>query len=82
MRKTVRALSFVEASFRRREAGRKKKKKNAQGTMGRGKRKQGVLLFPSSHRPPRASCFFITAIFMGYPAGTSAEERAVREKVN
>ena len=81
MRKTVRALSFVEASFRRREAGRKEKK-NAQGTMGRGKRKQRVLLFPSSHRPPRASCFFITAIFMGYPAGTSAEERAVREKVN
>ena len=80
MRKTVRALSFVEASFRRRETGRKKK--NAQGTMGRGKRKQRVLLFSSSHRPPRASCFFITAILMGYPAGTSAEERAVREKVN
>ena len=41
--------------------------------------------FLSSHRPPRASCFSITAIFIGIPsglAGASAEERAVREKVN
>lgn len=49
MRKTVRALSFVEASFRRREAGRKKKKRAGHDGKGEEKTEGPVIfLFPSS----------------------------------
>ena len=42
--------------------------------MGRGKR--GSEALPTSHRPPRALYFFfIIAIFLGYPAGASEENR-------
>ena len=68
MRKTVRALSFVEASFRRREAGRKKKKKRA-GHDGKGEEKtEGpvISLFPSS---PARLLFFHYCYFYGIPSG-------------
>ena len=42
------------------------------GDNGKGKerRKAPLLHFPSSHRPPRAFYFYITAIFIGIPRGS------------
>ena len=70
------ALSSTEASLCRREAGRKRKKESAQGTMGRGKGEEKPPRFPSSHRPPRAFYFSIIATFIGIPTGSlCGEER-------
>ena len=55
-----------------RETGEKEKKKAREGRWeGEKERKP----FPSSHRPSRA--FYFSIIALGYPARTSAEERAL-----
>ena len=67
MRKTVRALSFVEASFRRREVGRKKKKRAGHDGKGEEKTEGPVIsLFPSS---PARLLFFHYCYFYGIPSG-------------
>ena len=43
------------------------KKESSRGMMGKGKKGSA---FPSSHRPPRACCFSIIAIFIGIPGGS------------
>ena len=68
------ALSSTELSLCRREAGRKRKKESARGTMGRGKGEERSPPFPSSHRPPRAFYFSIIATFSGIPKGSLYEE--------
>ena len=70
------ALSSTEVSLCRREAGRKRKKESARGTMGRAKGEERSLPFPFSHRPPRAFYFSIIATFIGIPKGSLyGEER-------
>ena len=69
------ALSSTEVSLCRREAGRKRKKESARGTMGRGKGEERSPPFPSSHRPPRAFYFSIIATFSGIPKEASTKKR-------
>ena len=69
IRKAVQALSFVEASLCRMEAG-EKEKESARGTMGRRKIYERLPSFLSSLLPPRASYFSITAIYIGIPSGS------------
>ena len=66
IREAVQALSFVEASLCRMEAG-EKEKESARGTMGRRKIYERLPSFLSSRRPRRASYFSITAIFIVIP---------------
>ena len=69
------SLASAEASLYRREVG-EREKESARGTMGREKRRSQV--FPSSHRPPRAFCFSVIAIFIGIPSGSlCGEERFI-----
>ena len=46
-----------------------KEVENARGTMERGKRKERLPPFPSSHRRPRAFYFSIIAV-IGIPSGS------------
>ena len=64
-------LSSAEASLYRREDWRERNRMRA-GDNGKGKERRKALLphFPSSHRPPRAFYFYITAIFIGIPSGS------------
>lgn len=67
------ALPSAEASLSRKEAGERKKLKRTVDD-GKGKeRKRGSSHVPSS--PARFVFFFIIAIFLGYPAGASEENR-------
>ena len=50
-----------------------RKKKEARGTMGRGKREERLLPLPSSRRSPRAFYvffFLVIAMFIGIPSGS------------
>ena len=52
-----------------------RKKKKARGARREVEREEERLSpFSSSHRPPSVFKFLIIAIFVGYPAGASAEE--------
>ena len=78
MRKAVRAaLSSVETSLCRSEAGEKEKENARQ--YGKGKAPV-FYFFPSS--PARLLFFNYCYFLLGYPAGAYGEERAVREKGN
>ena len=80
MRKAVQVLPSAKASVCRKEAG--EKEKSAQATMGRGKIYERLPSFLSSRRPGAPPIFPLLLFILGYQVGASAEERAVREKVN
>ena len=69
------ALSSTEVSLCRREAGRKRKKESARGTMGRGKGEERSPPFPSSHLPLALSIFRLLLLLVGYPKEASTKKR-------